>query len=70
MIGKITKSARERLMVTVEDVRGTQVVNMGIYKIINDGELSPTSESITFTPDKIDLIIDLLREAQRKTTIS
>jgi hypothetical protein len=70
MIGKINrnaKGAKERLMVTLEDVKGTQMVNLGIYKIINDGELSPTGENVTFTPDKIELVINLLREAQRKT---
>lgn len=67
MIGKINRSAKERLMVTLEDVKGTQMVNLGIYKIINDGELSPTGENVTFTPDKIELVINLLRDAQKKT---
>jgi hypothetical protein len=66
MIGKINRSTRERLMVTVEDVKGAQVVNLGVYKIINDGELSPTSENITIPPDKIELVINLLRDAQKK----
>lgn len=66
MIGKISKNSRERLMVTVEDVKGTPVINLGVYKIINDGELSPTPESIAIPPDKVELVIDLLREAHRK----
>jgi hypothetical protein len=66
MIGKISKSTRERLMVTVEDVKGAQVINLGVYKIINDGELSPTSENITIAPDKVEMVINLLREAQKK----
>ncbi|MDR2017590.1 MAG: hypothetical protein LBQ00_01715 [Syntrophobacterales bacterium] len=67
VIGKINRGSKERLMVTVEDFKGSQVVNLGIYKIINDGELSPTGENISFTPDKIEMIINLLREAQKKT---
>jgi len=67
MIGKINRSMRERLMVTLEDVKGTQMVNLGVYKIINDGELSPTGENVTFAPEKIELVINLLREAQKKT---
>jgi hypothetical protein len=66
MIGKVSRGTRERLMVTVEDFKGSQVVNLGIYKIINDGELSPTGENVTFTPDKIEMVINLLREAQKK----
>jgi len=67
MIGKINRGSRERLMVTVEDIKGSQVVNLGVYKIINDGELSPTGENVSFTPDKIEMVINLLREAQKKT---
>jgi hypothetical protein len=66
MIGKINRNTRERLMVTVEDVKGAQVINVGIYKIINDGELSPTSENITIPPDKVEQVINFLREAQKK----
>lgn len=67
MIGKINRSPRERLMVTVEEIKGTRVINLGVYKIINDGELSPTGETIAIPPDKVGMVIDLLREAQRKT---
>ncbi|MBA4417702.1 MAG: hypothetical protein C0392_07300 [Syntrophus sp. (in: bacteria)] len=67
LVGKINRNSRERLMVTIVDVKGAQFVNLGVYKIINDGELSPTNENVSFTPDKIELVIDLLREAQRKT---
>jgi hypothetical protein len=66
MIGKINRSMRERLMVTLEDVKGAQVINVGIYKIINDGELSPTSENISIPPDKVEQVISFLREAQKK----
>jgi hypothetical protein len=67
LVGKINKNSRERLMVTIVDIKGAQFVNLGVYKIINDGELSPTNENVSFAPDKIELVIDLLREAQRKT---
>jgi hypothetical protein len=66
MIGKINRSTRERLMVTVEDVKGSQVINLGVYKIINDGELSPTNELIAIPSDKLGMVIELLREAQKK----
>ncbi len=68
LVGKVNRNSKERLMVTIVDVKGSQLVNLGVYKIINDGELSPTGESVSFAPEKIDLIIDLLREAQRKTS--
>jgi hypothetical protein len=42
------------------------VVDLRSYQVINDGELMPTSEGISLAPEKVDAIIDLLREAQRK----
>ncbi len=69
LVGKVnSRNSKERLMVTIVDVKGTQLVNLGVYKIINDGELSPTAENVSFTPDKIDLVIELLRDAQRKAS--
>jgi hypothetical protein len=66
LIGKLSKSNRERIMVTVQELKGAKVIDFRIYNIVNDGELIPTSEGLTFTPDKVDTIVDLLREAHRK----
>jgi hypothetical protein len=66
LIGKIMTNSKRRLMVTVEDHKGVKVVDLRAYQIVNDGELMPTQEGISFTPEKVDAVIDLLREAQRK----
>ena len=66
LIGKIMTNSKRRLMVTIEDQKGIKVVDLRSYQVINDGELMPTSEGISVTPEKVDAIIDLLREAQRK----
>lgn len=66
LIGKITTNSKRRVMVTIENQKGVKVVDLRSYQVINDGELMPTSEGITIAPEKVEAVIDLLREAQRK----
>lgn len=66
LVGKIMTNSKRRLMVTIEDQKGGKVVDLRSYQVINDGELMPTAEGISLAPEKVDAIIDLLREAQRK----
>lgn len=66
LIGKLVKNSKERLMVTIAEHKGAKVVDLRIYNIINDGELSPTADGLMVGPEKIDALIELLREAQRR----
>jgi hypothetical protein len=66
LIGKLSKSSRERLMVTVKEFKGSKIIDVRIYNIVNDGELIPTAEGLSFAPDKVESVIGLLREAQKK----
>ena len=70
LVGKIAKSSRERLMVTIAEHKGVKVIDLRVYNIINDGELSPTAEGLTFAPEKVDSVIELLKEAQKKIVAS
>lgn len=66
LVGKVMTNSKQRLLVTVEDRKGAKVVDLRSYQILTDGELMPTAEGISFAPEKVDVVIDLLREAQRK----
>ncbi|MCX5818226.1 MAG: PC4/YdbC family ssDNA-binding protein [Proteobacteria bacterium] len=66
LIGKIIKSSKQRLMVTIEDRKGLKIIDLRMYNIINDGELMPTPEGISLVPESIDSVVGFLREAQRK----
>ncbi|OPY65733.1 MAG: Transcriptional Coactivator p15 (PC4) [Syntrophorhabdus sp. PtaU1.Bin050] len=68
LIGKIATNSKRRLMVTIEDHKGAKIVDLRSYQIINDGELVPTQDGISFSPEKVDAVIDLLREAQKRIT--
>ncbi len=67
VIGKIAKGSKQRLMVTIEDRKGSKIVDLRTYNIINDGELMPTQEGISLMPENIDTVIDFLREAKTRT---
>ena len=66
LIGKIIKSSKQRLMVTIEDRKGLKIVDLRTYNIINDGELMPTPDGISLVPESIDSVVGFLRDAQRK----
>jgi len=53
-------------MVTVEDQKGAKVVDLRVYQIINDGELSPTPEGISLQPENLNAVVELLKDAQKK----
>jgi hypothetical protein len=67
LIGKLTTSTRERLMVTlVENGKGAKSIDCRIYNVLQEGELSPTPAGLTVSPEQVDAFVDLLREAGRK----
>lgn len=66
LIGKIVKSSKQRLMVTIEDHKGSKIIDLRTYNIINDGELMPTPEGVSITPESIESVVGFLKEAQRR----
>lgn len=66
LIGKINWSKRERLMVTVEAVKGAKVIDCRIYNIVEDGELKPTSVGISLGLDHVGSVIELLKDAEKR----
>jgi len=68
-IGKLMKNSKERLMVPVTEHEGTKCIDLRVYNIINDGVLVPTADGLVLAPEKVDPLIELLREAQRKIAV-
>lgn len=69
LIGKFVKNSKQRFLLTIEDRKGSKVVDLRVYQIINDGELMPTQEGVSLEPEKIEILIGLLREAQKKLSL-
>ena len=66
LVGKISRGQRERLMVTLVNVKGTKVVDLRVYNIMQDGELAPTPGGVSLHLDQVDTVIELLKEAKKK----
>ncbi len=69
LVGKIARNSKHRIMVTIEDQKGAKVVDLRVYQIVNDGELSPTPEGISLLPENLNAIVELLKDAQRKLMV-
>jgi hypothetical protein len=55
--------------VTIDDHKGAKVVDLRVYQIINDGELSPTPEGISLVPENLNAVVELLKDAQKKLMV-
>jgi hypothetical protein len=66
LVGKINRGQRERLMVTLVNVKGTKVVDCRVYNVMQDGELAATPAGVSLHLDQVETVIELLREAKKK----
>ena len=66
LVGKIARNSRHRILVTIEDQKGTKAIDLRVYQIMNDGELTPTPEGISLMPENLSAVVELLKEAQKK----
>ncbi len=69
LVGKIARNSKHRIMVTIEDQKGAKIVDLRVYQIMNDGELSPTPEGISLLPENLNAVVELLKDAQRKLMV-
>jgi hypothetical protein len=66
MIGKVERNETEVIRISNEEFKGRSYVDVRIYFADNEGEWKPTKKGITISPDKVEQVIELLREAQEK----
>ena len=66
LVGKIARNSRHRILVTIEDQKGAKAIDLRVYQILNDGELTPTPEGISLMPENLSAVVELLKEAQKK----
>ncbi|HUJ69493.1 MAG TPA: transcriptional coactivator p15/PC4 family protein [Syntrophorhabdales bacterium] len=63
-IGEIGRTETEVVRVSVEEYKGRKYVDVRIYFENDEGEWKPTKKGVTIQPDKIDLFMDLMRQAK------
>ncbi len=55
-------------MVTVEEVKGTKIIDCRVYDLLQDGELKATAAGVSLEPGQVEIVISLLQEAKKKVT--
>jgi len=63
-IGEIGRTETEVVRVSIEEYKGRKYVDVRIYFENDEGEWKPTKKGVTIQPDKIDLFMDLIRQAK------
>jgi len=63
LIGELQKNSTERIRVSTEIYKGHEFIDVRIYFDEGSGELKPTKKGIAITPEKVGVLIDLLKKA-------
>jgi len=66
VVGEVERNETETLRISTEEFKGRAYIDVRIYFADNEGEWKPTKKGVTINPDKLDQVIELLREAQEK----
>jgi hypothetical protein len=65
-IGKIDVRAREKILVTILDVKKTRMIDVRVHHTSEDGEMVATPAGISLSEDQIDHAVELLQEAKAR----
>lgn len=66
VIGQVERNQTEVIRISTEEFKGRSYVDVRIYFEGTEGEWKPTKKGVTISPDKLEQVIELLREAQEK----
>jgi ACT domain-containing protein len=66
LIGKINDRTRQKILVTIREVRGTKMVDLRVHQTSEDGELVATPAGVSLNLDQTEQAIELLKEAKKK----
>lgn len=66
LIGKINDRNRQKLLVTIREVKGAKMIDLRVHHTGDDGELVATPAGVSLTLDQAERAIELLGEATRR----
>ncbi len=66
LIGKINDKRRQKLLITLKDVKGTKLIDFRVHQTGEDGELIATPAGVSITGEQAAEAIELLKEARRR----
>jgi hypothetical protein len=68
LIGKINDKSRQKILVTIRQVKGARLIDLRVHQTNDDGELVATPAGVSLTVDQTDQAIELLKEAKRRAS--
>jgi hypothetical protein len=66
LIGKIDIRVREKILVTIRDVKKRKMIDVRVHHTSEDGEMVATPAGLSFSEDQIDRAVELLKEAKAR----
>ena len=66
LIGKINDRNKQKLLVTIREVKGTKMIDLRVHQTGDDGELIATPAGVSLTFDQAERAIELLGEAKKR----
>ena len=67
ILATIERSDTEQLQISISEYKGKSYLNMRIFYTTDDGATwLPTKESVTFTPDQIDILTEAIESAKQE----
>ena len=64
LIGKIDVRPRQKILVTIRDVKNIKMIDVRVHTTGDDGELIATPAGISLLEEQVDQAIELLKEAK------
>ncbi len=64
LIGKIDVRPRQKILVTIREVKNVKMIDVRVHTIADDGEMVATPAGISLLEEQVDQAIELLKEAK------
>ncbi|MGD0660930.1 MAG: PC4/YdbC family ssDNA-binding protein [Syntrophorhabdales bacterium] len=64
LIGKINVRSRQKILVTIRDVKKIKMIDVRVHNTSEDGEMVATPAGISLLGEQVDQAIELLKEAK------
>ena len=65
-IGKIDVRTKQKILVTIRDIKKIKMIDVRVHQTGEDGEMVATEAGISLLPDQVDQAIELLKQAKAR----
>lgn len=69
LIGKINDRNRQKLLVTIRNIKGVKMIDFRLHRMSDDGEFLETPSGVSLTVEQVDQAIALLQEAKKAISV-